>query len=746
MLVLFSTYTYAQVSGTVFRDFNSSGSKDNTATFNEIGLAGVTITAYNTLGASVGSATSSADGTYMISGVSGVLRIEFTGLQIGDYSSFAGGSSVQFVTAPATNVNFAVNYPSDYCQNNPNLATTQMVGDDYSGYLTSNAIISFSSSNVNSPAQPFVQDLVTNPNQFTNVSSMSSIAGMATQSQVGNVYGLAWHRKTKTLFSSAFGRANFMTNGGIGSGGVGAIYMTKDGVTTLFTVVNNVGTFGNADGNKVGLVGLGDLEISEDGNILYTVNVFTHQLVAIPINGTTPTAGTPTITALPVPADCPLANIHAFALEGNRNKLYIGMTCDGIGATNLTGYVYEYDGTNFVLKIQQPFNYARPNINADYYGWPEYEPYQPNNLSFADWDFYPNTADQSYLGTSPNYIYNGFAVQPKTQPWLVDIEFDRGDMLLGIRSRLGDARVYCVWVTGGDILRACADSETNPTSWTMENGGSCGGKTLYNNQITDPYTGRSLVSGFDSPIYGIGNLSYYWGNIGWEGKPSAGSLAQIPGQELLYSYGVDVISHDSEHSIMALSHQSGAIVGSGNVVYSDPFLGDLNGKGNKLGDLEILCNPAPLEIGNRIWNDTDSDGIQDAGEAGIDGVIVELYEGNTLVGTTTTANGGQWYFNNSNVNQNGASELKPNTAYIIRVLNSSFPSGKVLTSTDTDGTTNGDMRDNDASLVGGNAEIAYTTGSYGQNDHTLDMGFRSLNTPDLSLTKTVSNAIVALNG
>ncbi|MEZ4912572.1 MAG: hypothetical protein R2798_00775 [Chitinophagales bacterium] len=34
------------------------------------------------------------------------------------------------------------------------------------------------------------------------------------------------------------------------------------------------------------------------------------------------------------------------------------------------------------------------------------------------------------------------------------------------------------------------------------------------------------------------------------------------------------------------------------------------------------------------------------------------------------------------------------------------------------------MRDNDASLVSGNAEITYTTGTYGNNDHTLDIGFK----------------------
>lgn len=123
--------------------------------------------------------------------------------------------------------------------------------------------------------------------------------------------------------------------------------------------------------------------------------------------------------------------------------------------------------------------------------------------------------DNSTTGSSPNRIYIGAAINAKTQPWLADIGFDKGDMLLGVRNRLGDARLYSYWVTGGDLLRACANSPINPTTWTMENNGSCGGKSL-TVPTTDRYTGRSLTSGFDSVIYGIGGRAYYLGNIGWE--------------------------------------------------------------------------------------------------------------------------------------------------------------------------------------------------------------------------------------
>ena len=44
------------------------------------------------------------------------------------------------------------------------------------------------------------------------------------------------------------------------------------------------------------------------------------------------------------------------------------------------------------------------------------------------------------------------------------------------------------------------------------------------------------------------------------------------------------------------------------------------GKANGLGDLEAMCEPAPLQIGNYVWEDTDADGEQDPDENPIGGV------------------------------------------------------------------------------------------------------------------------------
>ena len=70
---------------------------------------------------------------------------------------------------------------------------------------------------------------------------------------------------------------------------------------------------------------------------------------------------------------------------------------------------------------------------------------------------------------------------------------------------------------------------------------------------------------------------------------------------------------------------------------------DTFGKMSGMGDVEVLCDVAPIEIGNRVWWDQDGDGVQDAGEPGISGVVVSLQTVSGTVNTTTDING-NYYF------------------------------------------------------------------------------------------------------
>jgi hypothetical protein len=160
------------------------------------------------------------------------------------------------------------------------------------------------------------------------------------------------------------------------------------------------------------------------------------------------------------------------------------------------------------------------------------------------------------------------------------------------------------------------------------------------------------------------------------------------------------------------------------------------GKAGAIGDIEILCSPAPIEIGNRVFSDTDKDGIQDPNEIGIGFIIVDLYEGATKVGTTTTSADGSYYFTNANVNLNGATGLKYNTNYEIRIAtNQVLLTNKVLTQSNVN-TNNSDLIDNDGTLSGSNAIVTFSTGAAGQNNHSYDFGFAAC---DVAFSLTTTN-------
>jgi hypothetical protein len=101
-------------------------------------------------------------------------------------------------------------------------------------------------------------------------------------------------------------------------------------------------------------------------------------------------------------------------------------------------------------------------------------------------------------------------------------------------------------------------------------------------------------------------------------------------------------------------------------------------------------------VGDRVWLDTNGDGVQDAGEAGINGVTVELLDGSTVIATATTAGNGNYSF----------TDLAPGT-YTVRVSN--LPAG-VAETYDLDG-------------VATAGQATFTLGA-GENKTDADFGYR----------------------
>ncbi|MEJ8851434.1 SdrD B-like domain-containing protein [Variovorax rhizosphaerae] len=116
-------------------------------------------------------------------------------------------------------------------------------------------------------------------------------------------------------------------------------------------------------------------------------------------------------------------------------------------------------------------------------------------------------------------------------------------------------------------------------------------------------------------------------------------------------------------------------------------------------------------IGDRVWTDTNGNGVQDAGEAGKAGVTVQVYTSvngapGTLVGTQTTdANGGYNF-----------TGLKPGD-YVVKFTS---PDGSTLTTANV----GNDATDSDA---GANGLTGVYTLTSGQTNTTVDAGFKPLN-------------------
>ncbi|WP_028552775.1 SdrD B-like domain-containing protein [Paenibacillus sp. UNC451MF] len=68
--------------------------------------------------------------------------------------------------------------------------------------------------------------------------------------------------------------------------------------------------------------------------------------------------------------------------------------------------------------------------------------------------------------------------------------------------------------------------------------------------------------------------------------------------------------------------------------------------GDKIHTIDAGLTPPKAKIGDKVWIDKNGDGLQDAGELGLNGVTVNLYDKNGyLLGTTVTSENGVYEFN-----------------------------------------------------------------------------------------------------
>ncbi|ADB36249.1 SdrD B-like domain-containing protein [Spirosoma linguale] len=737
-----TTCASGQTGGTVFNDFNGDGIKDAGET---TGVSGVVVRAYDCNGSLVGTTTTDAFGRYTFTSIAAgsyPLRVEFSSLPsyagMGTRNGINGRTTVQFVNAADCSVDLGILDPSDYCQTNPMVVVPC--------YVNGNPLAAG-----NAGASDAVVSFAYNTSGLMN----PALTAHAPASQVGALWGMAYNKFTRKIFSSATVRRHT----GLGPLGLGGIYVadfsTAPANGSTFTYANfidvstlgiNVGSIADnatrglvADKTQpsvdnqgylaVGKAGIGSIDFSEDGNKLYLTNLADNKLYEIDItayntSGTLPTAANVKSYNMSAGITCQGGELHTWAVKVYKGKVYTSMVCDASSSqdkSNLRAYVQELNGTTVSTVFDFPLTYPK--------GFP-----LDANKSITGW--YPWTDSWTAKGDPANA---SSIVHP--EPILSAIEFDiDGSLVLGFADRTAvqagwynynpngnDGRLYSNYV-GGDILRAYATG----SSFVLENNAKAGPNT------------SSGANNNQGPGFGeFYNDNWFYQTALGHSEVAVGGLAIRPGSGETVFITMDPIDFPNGDAglyvwsagIRKGNNQSGQQAG-GYQIYNTNANPGTFGKSAGLGDAVLTCDlPTYLEIGNRVWVDTDKDGIQDPCEKALANVKVALYQGNTLVASTSTNANGEYYFNTTN-----APSMLPGTAYTVRFgtdgSSSQFDSNTAMLTVDgtrynlttafsaapTANTTN----DSNAQLASGFPSATVTTGAAGSVNHTIDAGFYML--------------------
>lgn len=162
--------------------------------------------------------------------------------------------------------------------------------------------------------------------------------------------------------------------------------------------------------------------------------------------------------------------------------------------------------------------------------------------------------------------------------------------------------------------------------------------------------------------------------------------------------------------------------------------------------LQVISNDAsvtivPSTLGDRVWLDSNGNGIQDSNEAGIVGVDVKLQCGSASVTTTTMADIPTTPENEAGLYQfsglpsgNAANVLTPGANCTLSIDTtqteiSNYPLTIANAGGDTSNDRLTDLNDSDASLNSNSASISFTADTSGKDNQGFDFGFK----PSLSL-------------
>ncbi|MFI0976174.1 SpaA isopeptide-forming pilin-related protein [Streptomyces sp. NPDC021093] len=702
----------------VVREVNANGLWDRVL---EPGMAGVEVRLTDDAGQTI-TGTTGADGNVTLDPASspltgGKYRVQVMNPKPGVlFSAFASregrlstntdslSSTEEFVDVNGGNkaeVTTAFWNPADYCQKNADLVTACIGKDSTDGPEPDSrrTLVSF----------PY--NARGNDNQTTN---------LATKGETGALYGIGYSKQKKWIFSGAMARRAAK----YGPGGPGAIYLTdraNGDALSQFTTVPDVGSTDHAMATNMDLPfspvvtkeSLGDVEVSEDGKDLYVVNLNDKKLYRY--DATQKTAAAPKASYdIPDPGCTSEDDWRPFGLGVQDGTVYVGGVCSAESTqdkADMRAVVQTFDpdaGSFTDVIMNEKLDY--PRGQTDTIG---------GNCKGAAWypwaDGWRDQQDGRTCGA--RYAY--------PQPVLADIVVDTdGELILGFRDRHSDQTGYGLRnkpggptvdvSSGGDLNRACKDASGK---FVLDGNGGC----------TNNGTSRNN-GGQPADV-----LEYYPGEwrTPYHLESAFAGIALSKVENTIASSGIDVIDTTYNSGTMHVNRDG---TKPPNGTQSGNQLTTTFGKGGSMADLEVLCDEAPIQIGNRVWYDIDKDGVQDPGEKPVPGATVNLYDkdGN-LVATTKTTSRGEYYFDSID------DGLKFETQYTIKIDNpADYAEGGPLynwTVTRNDAGTN-DFIDSDGKVPAGGKfpEHTITTGTAGQDNHTYDFGY-NLPEPDIDIEK-----------
>jgi hypothetical protein len=525
-----------------------------------------------------------------------------------DFSSASGttyGSSVQFVASTATNVNFAVHNPSDYntgttgvnvfipcyISGDPLVSGAAANGDWFVGYPYTNS----------GPVAPGTGD-GTPPSQKLNGAIIGPTWGVVYSKQAKKIFtsallkrhsglgkmgsgGIYMLEPTATSFtvteffnmdSNAFNTASnpitrTRADASAPAYGEGTSYsIASNSIITYLGTPNDpltgkpsgLGVIGSntdrgltanpldpsydpAAFDQVGKVGIGDIDISDDGKYLFVMNLYSRKVFRLELNNAINPTSVVAVTSYDVPDPaCTNGTYRPWGLKFFRNKLYVGVICsgeDGGAVADLSASVFELNNPtaaaafNTTAVVTLPLTYDKEN---------DPRPWTKNSNPFS------NTQEAQRYGT----------------PLLSDIEFtDNGDMVLGFMDRSGHQ-----WGEENfRFLKSSTNTVTISTSGDILAAGlncSTGAFALENNGTFTSATGSVLTGSSTLTPEGPGGKEFFNDNTATAAlsspdphkEASTGALAILKGQGEVMSTAFAMNKNSGDAGTMKLSTTNGS--------------------------------------------------------------------------------------------------------------------------------------------------------------------------------------------